>query len=142
MHLIVQRTHKWHWNFLVGQTDFKLWFKAVKMLFWSVNQEFNPLRSLQRTKYTEWDWCFIDCRNTLHFNQYISEYHAKVDFFFFFFFQNREDAEPPVRKDSHTGYGIFSLWFNELRVTVHSITMKNMSYPVWKYLPYRIPHPL
>ena len=39
-----------------------------------------------------------------------------------------------MRQDFHTGYGMFSLWFNELWVTVHWIAMKTCrilwSYPV------------
>ena len=35
-----------------------------------------------------------------------------------------ERLRNPVRKDFHTGYGMFSLWFNELWVIVHWITMK------------------
>ena len=35
----------------------------------------------------------------------------------------------PVRQTFHTGNGMFSLWFNELRLLVHWITMKTCRIP-------------
>ena len=40
-----------------------------------------------------------------------------------------ELVRTPVRQDFHTGYGKFSLWFNELCVIVHRITLKTCRFP-------------
>ena len=39
-------------------------------------------------------------------------------------FINNQSLPNPIRHGFHTGYGMFSLWFNELWVIVHWITMK------------------